>query len=518
MTTPESPAPADASAPEKRKRGYLLYIAGLTGLIVAFYLWENYSGPKALRETVAAYGKAGFPLDPAKVLPGPVPDAENFCAHPLLAGIAATREGKPTPEAERKIEAIAELFPKPKPGTSLARSQFHKPNTPEFWAQQRQILADSPTYNAAVPADETDDAKAVYAALQIQRPLLDELAAAAASRPLAVFTPAPVERAAHFADVDSAYQTSKMMPLVRLIQLHARAAVATGHPEEAAAHTAVLWKLHDAANGERTLIGHLVATTLVRMWCELAHEALTATGTETSVLEQFSQQIPATWNPQKALLNAMHGEAMYIYGGFSGRSRAELTEALQAGFNSYHKWLVKLGPRGWIDHSYDFALWSLKEFSLHPLAASGFRHLSTADKAYSDQWSGRLDPYTPYRLLGPLNYHVLYTGLALKAQTTRLTQAALAMELHRRKHGRFPASLGDLIPEFLAAVPPDIDDQPLRLTTAPDGTSAVLYSVGWNMTDDWHGTPPAGTKTVTVGEESRDAADWVLPLPLQPAP
>jgi hypothetical protein len=61
--------------------------------------------------------------------------------------------------------------------------------------------------------------------------------------------------------------------------------------------------------------------------------------------------------------------------------------------------------------------------------------------------------------------------------------AAIAAELFRRRHGRLPASLEELVPEFLSEVPLDpFDGQPLRLVER-DG-AWIAYSVGANCTDD----------------------------------
>ena len=75
----------------------------------------------------------------------------------------------------------------------------------------------------------------------------------------------------------------------------------------------------------------------------------------------------------------------------------------------------------------------------------------------------------------------------------RSAVAALSAERFRRGHGRWPATLNELVPELLAAVPCDpFDLQPLRLARHADGI--VIYSVGPNGTDDG-GDVGAGTPT-----------------------
>jgi hypothetical protein len=75
---------------------------------------------------------------------------------------------------------------------------------------------------------------------------------------------------------------------------------------------------------------------------------------------------------------------------------------------------------------------------------------------------------------------------------------AIALELHRRRHGDWPAALEELVPELLPAVPPDrFNGQPLRYRLL-DGRPLV-YSVGADGDDD-------GGRT-TVNEFGQPAAD-----------
>jgi len=81
----------------------------------------------------------------------------------------------------------------------------------------------------------------------------------------------------------------------------------------------------------------------------------------------------------------------------------------------------------------------------------------------------------------PLN--AFTTGHMMGMAFDRTAEAAIAAELFHRRHGRMPASLDELVPEFLPKVPLDpYDGQPLR-SVARDG-SLVIYSIGHNSTDD----------------------------------
>jgi hypothetical protein len=61
--------------------------------------------------------------------------------------------------------------------------------------------------------------------------------------------------------------------------------------------------------------------------------------------------------------------------------------------------------------------------------------------------------------------------------------AAIAVEQYRRAHGDYPASLEELVPEYLDAVPTDFyNAKPMSYRLIPDG--AIIYSVGQDSVDN----------------------------------
>ena len=76
-------------------------------------------------------------------------------------------------------------------------------------------------------------------------------------------------------------------------------------------------------------------------------------------------------------------------------------------------------------------------------------------------------------------------GRAAEAEVRRrLVVTALALERYRGRHGRYPDSLADLVPELLKVPPVDfMDGQPLRYRPTEDG-HFVLYSVGLDCVDN----------------------------------
>lgn len=83
-------------------------------------------------------------------------------------------------------------------------------------------------------------------------------------------------------------------------------------------------------------------------------------------------------------------------------------------------------------------------------------------------------------------------------------QVACALERYRLAHGEYPDNLESLLPAFIAQLPHDIiNGEPLKYRRTQNG-SFLLYSVGWNETDD-------GGKSVLNSHGAADArrGDWV---------
>jgi hypothetical protein len=86
------------------------------------------------------------------------------------------------------------------------------------------------------------------------------------------------------------------------------------------------------------------------------------------------------------------------------------------------------------------------------------------------------------RLLGPASLKVAQAANRIRAQL-RSTAVALAAERYRQAHGRWPATLNELVPEYIPAVPFDpFDGKLLKLSKHAQGI--VIYSVGVDGIDN----------------------------------
>jgi type II secretory pathway pseudopilin PulG len=96
---------------------------------------------------------------------------------------------------------------------------------------------------------------------------------------------------------------------------------------------------------------------------------------------------------------------------------------------------------------------------------------------------------------------------ATRNQTrVNLALVACALERHRLAQGEYPATLDALAPQVLAQIPHDlIGGAPLKYQRTADG-KFLLYSIGWNETDD--GGKISRDKDGLVNSSATDG-DWV---------
>jgi hypothetical protein len=100
--------------------------------------------------------------------------------------------------------------------------------------------------------------------------------------------------------------------------------------------------------------------------------------------------------------------------------------------------------------------------------------------------------------------------IAHAQSSANMARVAIALERYRLAHAEFPESLDALAPQFMEKIPHDIiNGQPLHYRRTDDG-QFVLYSVGWNETDD------GGVVVFKKGstpEVDTDKGDWVWRYP-----
>jgi hypothetical protein len=152
-------------------------------------------------------------------------------------------------------------------------------------------------------------------------------------------------------------------------------------------------------------------------------------------------------------------------------------------------WLfIKLAPRGM---RYEKATGTVERFRIFTAAltpADGIIHPREASQAF-------------------FNWKRAQQGLPSLLRTQTLVnegRIACALERYRSRYGNYPETLGVLVPECTGELPRDlVNGQSLHYRRTNDG-SFLLYSVGWNETDDGGKIAMAGANQIKATE-----GDWV---------
>jgi hypothetical protein len=499
MPDPETPAidPSGTRAPNASRRALRVSVSVML-LAGGVFFWEDWSGRRKLEEVKARFEREGFPLRAEAVFPPAPPAEENFGATPALDGLFAAPGSAGEAAAAARTKALSDLLPKE------AATALRLDGAEIDWSAMREALARNAGANP-LPEDLTDVA-AVRAWLERHRALFTELDAAA-RRPHAVFTPVPTGNAGNggvAARVSA--PISILSQAVRLLTLRGLAAAAAGDEAEALSSARILWQFRRAVLAERSLLAGLVAVVIQNSWRHVALAMLAMPQPTDGSLAALAGMPGAEWSPEAELRQTWHGEALFAASLDPDKLSGDEIEMRGRTMGTA---LLTHGPKGWRHRAIATLLEARCDHMIAPLKSgsagtfcAGLEGLASAEPTWLDTWS-------PFRVLQ--DWKVMRTVMrkAVHAnQRTRLVLLAIAMERHRLRHGRYPASPAALVPDFLPQVPPDLDGQPLRVVTSPDGASAVLLSVGWNLVVD----DPSG-KAGSSSDRGEESPDWVLRLP-----
>lgn len=99
----------------------------------------------------------------------------------------------------------------------------------------------------------------------------------------------------------------------------------------------------------------------------------------------------------------------------------------------------------------------------------------------------------------------------------RMAATALAVRLYQADHGgRAPATLADLVPAYLPAVPPDPMSRGRPLNYRADGDTPAVWSVGEDGKDDGGSREPTEGRKPSLPTDRWQARDAVVPLKVLP--
>jgi hypothetical protein len=485
---------------------FLFGLACFATLIALFYAEEDWRGWHAWNQFKHAWEAKGEHFDFASVIPPAVPDEQNFALTPVVASCYEYILDKNGHRLEKQNTNIVnrldfdlgdrDLFTNGIGNWAKGTASSLK----SYQAHYRELAAKTNLF--AVPPTPQSPAADVLLALSKYDATVEELRQASLL-PQCRF---PLNYDTEYPGAILLPHLAAMKTLSQLLHLRALAELQNGQSDQALADVQLSLRLTETIRTEPFLISHLVRIALWHITLQPVYEGLAE--------HRWSDAQLAALDAELAKLDfladyqlSMRGE-LGMQGGLFEYLRRHPEEIINLSGEYDSKALPfparivwKMIPNGFFYQNQLHCARPLVEFYL-PAADVSQQTISPSATRHADEVvSVETITGTPYNLIERMLVPSLGAAtkkFAYTKSTVDLARTAIALERCRLAHGEFPEALAALAPQFIAQVPHDvIGGQPLKYRRTSDG-QFVLYSVGWNETDDGG---------VVINQKSRDRWD-----------
>lgn len=490
--------------------GFVKFVLFAVTLVVLLYAEEDWRGARTWAATKAYWEAKGETFDINRLAPAPVPDDENLAALPIF-----------------KME------PDPDPGNkgNLAPLALHR----AFTYDTDQEIPRGGSWEWGKLADHEKNRTAVafmyarvFGAAQTGKdsltqfdelfPAIAALRDAAATRPYCRFEQVySFETPYNFSLLTSQIMVSKFISADAILALDAK------KPDIALADIETNFKLVAGLSKQPVLVSGLVAIGMTALDLPEVYEGIATHAWNDAQLADLQNQL-AKADFLTDSQQCFRGEACLTVAGIEKLkpNRKQLVSELHLGQDTNpptkkHDFSPFVWPDGWIDllkaRAANFSL------TAAGLADEQNRTISPdAVNRFEAQVEGNIhrigdDAFSYWAILsvvavGPVNHAAQKFAIC----QVRIDEARIAcgLERYRLAHGTYPDSLEALVPACIDAVPHDtLNGQPYHYRMNADGTF-LLYSVGWNQTDDGGKFAFRKDNPKAINYEQ---GDWVWPTP-----
>jgi hypothetical protein len=499
--------------------GILLLTVSAIVAIWFFYVEEDARGIHEWDTTKASLQKAGESIDFNDLIPLDVPDEQNLGVIPLFQ-LERDDKGNHTLEAIALKKALANITPEnsslPKAGIWMKGEMAEMAPIEKYLSERyQQVLGNTKSdlgamekIDALCPA--LNDLRQANATKSLIRFRQDYTTQPSYSRPLGI--------------------TVRLLSLIKIINLHAIAALHENRPDVALDDIKITLKLDDGVRHEPVLVSGLVAAGMMSIQLGSVWEGLNQHAWNDQQLAELQRQLQEVDYLSNYQL-CLRGEAIGFFAQLNDYLRDHRRSAAQVLFapviglitgsdddqvdrptkpsfvGSLICWLI---PKGWFETT----------------KARGVSLYYQAARELADPTTHRVDPERADRLKQKIQSLSRYdfTDLILRVSAQSVINSiepfseaqfrvdaaciACALERYRLAHGVYPGSLDALTPYTSQGLPHDpINGEAYHYRLLVDG-SYLLYSVGWNQIDD------GGKVAYQLGDDKVvdwDHGDWVWP-------
>jgi hypothetical protein len=504
---------------------FLFGCACLVTLLALFYAEEDWRGWHDWNQFQQKWEAQGEKFGWKSVVPPPVPADENFALTPIVASSYEEYFDKNGNEVKPRNTNVVDrlwmlswhdnpwtkkpsdsIWPEAKFVDLKAWQDFFRstPRTNSPWVGATNTFPMAP--KAQSPAND------VLLALSKFDPAIEEVRRASRlpySRfPLTYNTDnPPALLLPHLGPLKSCAQT---------LMLRAIAELQNGQSDQAFADVKLMLYLVNSIRSEPFLISHLVRIAMLQITLQPIYEGLAEHKWSDAQLAELDSEL-AKLDFLADYELAMRGErgcqisaAEFL----RHRSLRHFRELFGYADNNIPNAMAVpyfLSPNGWFYQSELNVCRFYQKWYL-PLVNETERTVSPAATRTAEQ-ARNLESHRAWNFLKLWllpDFSAVPKRFSYAQESVDLARVAIALERYHLAHGEFPESLDALAPQFMEKIPHDIiGGGPLHYRRTNDG-QFVLYSVGWNKTDD------GGTVAFTKGETPHvdiSEGDWVWRYP-----
>jgi hypothetical protein len=493
----------------------LFGVACLAGLIALVYAEEDIRAKLVWSLFKSHWEAKGEKFDFAAFIPPTVPDEQNFATAPVVATTYSRildRNGHRLSLQDTNVVDRLQMpldFENDGPANTIGNWQKATPSELEPWQNYYRDLSESTNVFLVARHPQTP-AVDVLLALSKYDSTIEELRQAAA-RPASRF-PLDYGTSEKFAILLPHLAPLKGCAVV--LRMRALAELQAEQSQQALADIRLALDLTEKIRSEPFLISQLVRIAIFHITVQPIWEGLAQHRWTDSQLSDLDRQL-ATFDFVADYAAAMRGENVCQVAAVDYmRDRPGQFERVGEFGENHSTQLadlcVYLIPSGWFyQNERRCAKFILEQFL--PIGDVGRQTFSPrlVQQANQALQAMRSTPYTWVCKMFLPGLTKAAHRFAFAQGTLNLVRSGCALERYRLATGKYPETLDALAPRFISKVPRDpIGGQPL-LYRCTDNQHFVLYSVGWNQTDD------DGQVCVLPrsGAVDLDRGDWVWRYP-----
>lgn len=485
--------------PWRNLRWVLFGIACLVTLIGLFYAEEDWRGKHDWESYKRQWEAKGEKFDLAAFVPPAVPADENFALKPVVASsynYILDSDGKKIPDNQRDTNHVDRLnmsiyrerdWGKLKQGdwtravpTDLKAFQKYYRTPVEATARSEVESATNEFPTTAQPQSPAAD---VLTALGKYDQAIDDLRKAAqlpysrfplnynAQPPASILLP-------HLAGLKGCSE---------VLDLRAAAELEDGKSGAAADDILLTLRLAESVRKEPFLVTHLVRVRMIENAITPLWEGLTQHTWSDAQLVRLDKALMGI-DFLKDYEFAMRGEcALSIANIDYFRQAREIRMIEDFSPDNVFAFFLPFFPTGWF-YQNDLTIAQLHRDMLIPAVNVTNRTVSPESATKEANYSlNRLEHRWPYNFIAQMlvpQLESMVQKFAYAQESVDLARVAIALERYRLANGDYPETLAPLSPQFITKLPHDIiGGQPLHYRRTDNG-QFVLYSIGWNASDD----------------------------------